>query len=132
MTEARSGLVGEYKKEFASFGWWFIGNKLDFDWTLSQLRESLRMTGMTDPEYLVLDRLTELCPKRPVEVLECLELLIGGTASGSILGAWKQRARPVLAELAKSGDSRVRDSAKRVINRLVARGHFEFKPLLSA
>lgn len=131
LAAARKGFVPEFRREMAAFGRWIVSGKLDADWALHQLRESLRLAGTTDPDYLVVEELVDLYPRRPAEVLDCIELMVEGAGPGFGIHDWKRRAQPILKDAMHSDVAPIKGLAERIINRLIARGHTEFKDLLS-
>ncbi len=131
LAAARKGFVPEFRREMAAFGRWFVSGKLDADWALHQLRESLRLAGTTDPDYLVVEELVDLYRRRPAEALDCIELMVKGAGPGFGIHDWKRRVHPILKEAMRSDAAPIKGSAERIIHRLIARGHTEFKEILS-
>jgi len=127
---ARRSPTGTHSREMSAFGWWFASGKLDESWALDQLHAALSLSHKIDADWLVLERLETLAQTMPQKVGQCIELMIEGDLEGWEIHGWRDELRKILAVIIR-GDNRVaRDTAVKVVNRLGAKGHFEFRNLL--
>ena len=117
--------------ELSAFGWWFISGKFDDEWAMENLLESLRLVQKTEFEDRVVERLVALAEKMPGEAVECLTHLIEGDKEGWAIYAWREHARSILSMALRIGNGEVKQAATDVVNRLGARGYFEFGDLLT-
>lgn len=67
----------------------------------------------------------------PAIAVQCLSHIIEGDTEGWAIYGWREEARTVLENAVKSDDGAARKAADELINRLGARGHLEFRDLLS-
>ncbi len=78
----------------------------------------------------VVKRLAELASKYPEECVTCLSLLVEGDRDRWLLVGVEKETSELLTLALNSGTSR--DPARRLIEDLIARGHFGFRTLLNA
>ena len=116
------------EKELAAFGWWFASEKVDVDWAIVQLSESLRFAHKTEPAHRVIEHLAKTAYIRPRESVECLRMIAEGDREGWNLYGSLDHVRRIL-EVALRHPSAA-DEAKRVIHYLGSRGFLEFQDLL--
>jgi len=121
----------EHNQELLEFGWWFAGRHFDLDWSLQQLRGVLGITGgKIDMSYLVVDRLATGFTERSKEVMVCfLEMVAGGNEEWHY-SEHKEKARAMLKNALANSDPSVVGLARKVINELLARRHWEYRELL--
>jgi hypothetical protein len=122
-------VAGEFK-ELESFGWWAGSGKLDADWALTQLLATLRATKRIDPDFLVLEKLTEFAPTRPQEVVECLRHMVDGMREPWELHAWREEMEKSLRTVLETSDAVAKKAAVELINILASKGHVHFRDLL--
>ena len=125
-----TGSIG-HVSELAAFGWWFISGKFDDTWAIAQLREALTITGRTEVDHLVAERLAMLAPSTPLPAVECLSLMIDGDVEGWHIDLWCEHIRAILATVLQSTDQVARKAAISLVHRLAARGYLAFGDLLS-
>ncbi|MCA1724452.1 MAG: hypothetical protein LC748_09445 [Thermomicrobia bacterium] len=128
-----------YEREMAAFAWWFYAKKFDDTWALAHLRAALllglrgdsarplaRRIGMAD---LIIERLAAIAAAMPLAAMECLAVVVERDSEGtSILP--RESMRAVLTVARASGNDRAARIAADVINRLCARGNFDYRDLL--
>jgi len=119
-----------HTEEVAAFGWWFASGKFDDAWAIAQLKEALRLSGKTEPYELVLERLARLSTRIPVDVMECLRLIVEGDKEGWNIRTWREPKRTILETALRSRDPIARQRAESLIHRLGARGYWDFRDLL--
>ena len=121
----------KYKKEIASFGWWFISDKFDEKWVIGQLFEALKFSSSIDPDYLVIEKLAVLASNYPKESILCLNIMVEGDQEGWKVYRWRGQLKKLLLTVLKSHDPEAQELAKSLINKLLAKGHLEFRKFLN-
>lgn len=116
------------QKEISSFGWWFISEKFDLEWSLTKLAEALRCFPKSESDHMVIEQLSKNVEAYPDKVLECLDLLVRGHKEPWVIELNKQHIRKIL-QVALGRDD-LRDQARRIINYLGSRGFIDFRDLL--
>lgn len=116
------------QKEISSFGWWFISEKFDLEWSLTKLAEALRCFPKSESDHMVIEQLSKNVEAYPDKVLECLDLLVRGHKEPWVIDLNKQHIRKIL-QVALGRDD-LRDQARRIINYLGSRGFIDFRDLL--
>ncbi len=116
------------QKEISSFGWWFISEKFDLKWSLTELAEALRCFPKSEPDDMVIEQLSKNVEAYPDKVLECLNLLVRGHKEPWVIDLNKQHIRKIL-QVALGRDD-LRDQARIIINYLGSRGILYFRDLL--
>ena len=131
-TITASGTPINHTAELAAFGWWFISQKFDDAWAMSQLLAALVLVLKAEPDYHVVERLVALAETMPLEAVQCLALMVQGDKEGWEIGSWRDDSRKILAIAITSGNSAARQAAIALVNRLAARGMPDYKDLLQA
>lgn len=131
-TITASGTPINHTAELAAFGWWFISQKFDDAWAMSQLLAALVLVLKAEPDYHVVERLVALAETMPLEAVQCLTLMVQGDKEGWEIGSWRDDSRKILAIAIASGNSAARQAAIALVNRLAARGMPDYKDLLQA
>ncbi|NPV10052.1 MAG: hypothetical protein HPY83_19065 [Anaerolineae bacterium] len=125
-----AGDVEAHREEMAAFGWWFTSGRFDETWALDQLAAVLKLAGWVEPTALVLERLAEMAAREPGRATECLDALIENDARGwAILGSHEE-IRSILQTALHNQHQETRRSAEATVNKLLARGHLNFRDLL--
>lgn len=119
-----------FTQELANFGWWYISGRFNQHWALDQLARVIELVGTIDPDDAVLERLVPLASVKPREVIKCLAGLVKGAPEPWVIGGWRNEAKAILRAVLSSKDEQAKTIAEEVINRLVARGFVDFRPLL--
>lgn len=117
-----------FQEEMAAFGWWFVSEKFDVDWAITQLLESLRLSHKSDPSSMVLERLARSVQTHPRQSVECLTMIAEGDREGWELYVNRDHVRAILAVALRHPAAA--DQAKRIIHELGRRGFLEFRDLL--
>lgn len=121
--------AGDFK-ELETFGWWVGSGKLDADWALTELLATLRVTRRIDPDFLVLEKLSEFAPTRPQEVIECLRHMVDGAREPWELHAWREGMEKSLRVVFRTNDEAAKKAAVELVNVLASKGHVSFRELL--
>jgi hypothetical protein len=119
------------RAERSAFSSWFTSRKFDDEWALAQLKTVLQLIGNLEGDFDVPKRLAELAPRYPMQTVECLRLMIEGVKEAWQISHWRDAPRRILQAAKQSGDAAAREMVDVVVNRLGARGLFEFRDLLS-
>lgn len=120
------------REELADFGWWFISGRFDKEWACAQLLTALKEAKKIEPDFEVIKTLLKYFDERPEFVLDVLYLVIEADREGWSFHGWSDEAREILDKALKmKNDPDVWVSAKRVIDLLVLKGHFEFRTMLA-
>jgi hypothetical protein len=120
-----------HRAELNAYPWWFVTRRFDPEWALGQLSAVLRLIGNLEHPFDVPKYLAELTPQYPRQTVECLSLMVDGSMEGWQIQMWCAEARAILAAAKQSGDLGVLEAVDDVVNRLGARGYFEFRDLLA-
>jgi hypothetical protein len=118
--------------ELAGFGWWFASKRFDPDWSCQQLLVALRLARKIDPDFSVAKQLVEHVDSRPLPTLEALFQIIEADREGWSIYGWDNEARQILERAIQMNNPQIYESAKRVVDLLFAKGHFEYRHLLKS
>ncbi len=122
---------GKHSEEMGSFSWWFYSEKFDDKWAINQMMRALEISGKTQSDNLIMERLAVLVDKMPKEAIQCLELIARHDREGwSILG-WRDYTRTILTKAFQSSDPKIREVVKHLVNYLLSRRYYEYQDLLS-
>lgn len=123
---------GSYTSELSAFGGWFGSGKFDDLWSITQLRDVLQVTGLAQPYHTVLERLAKIAPLLPDIAVESLSLLIEGDKKRQYTYVWHEHLRTILIAAITSADKVAQQSARSLINKLLARdrAYGSFRELL--
>ncbi|MCH7994285.1 MAG: hypothetical protein IIB57_07555 [Planctomycetes bacterium] len=118
------------RSELKAFGWWFICDKFDREWSLDRLRESLELCRWAEPDHLVAKHLAAVAADFPDHAVACLSMLIDGDKNRWGISSWHEHATSILETALECGVENARNNATEIINRLCARGSHEYRGLL--
>jgi hypothetical protein len=118
--------------ELSAFTWWFASGQFDDDWAFDELELVLQKTSLLDGAHLLVERLVETVEREPLRSVRALDKLVQSDREGWRIRGWKGEARQVLEKAMKSGDSQTRRACVALANRLVAKGHLEFRALVDS
>jgi hypothetical protein len=130
-SRVKAALASGELRELETFGWWFGSAKLDEQSALTELLGTLRITKRIDPDFLVLDRLRELAPRRPGQAVECLRQMLEGAREPWEFDAWGEEMEKILRAALRSGNAAAETEARELVNLLAARGHLRYRELLN-
>lgn len=116
----------------AAFGWWFISERFEDEWLITNLREALRKAGKIEPAPKVVERLAHVAGSFPLIAVDCLGYMIRGDKEGWGIHMWRNDARTILAVALASADPDARQAARVLTHELGARGREDFRDLLAA
>jgi hypothetical protein len=127
-----AGSKAGFRKEMASFGWWFAAGKFDVEWSLVQLRVAVRLADRVEPENRVVNRLAELVSDKPRESVECLAAIVKATSEEWELYGYREQAKAIIEAVLKGDDDQARRRGVDVAEHLGARGYLEFRDYVRA
>jgi hypothetical protein len=120
-----------FSRELSNFGYWFVSGKFEERWALDTLLSVLLLNKKTEAEIAVVKRLAEICPQYPVECVSCLRSMIEGDRERWLLVGVEDDARRLLRLALDSNRPEAALPARRLVEDLIARGHFGFRTLLT-
>jgi hypothetical protein len=121
---------GDQAGELSAFAWWFDSGQFDDEWAFEQLDLVLRKTSVLDEAHLVAKRLVETVEREPLRSVRVLNALVQSDREGWRIIGWKDETREVLEKAMESDDPETRRACIALANRLVAKGHLEFRELV--
>jgi hypothetical protein len=133
--EFRYGIVSKsngISNELRSFSWWFLSNKLDDAWKLSQFEKALGLISDFRLDLLVVKKLAEISSEMPRESIKCLDLIIRKIKNKSRIHLWRKSAEVIIKNALDSEDVETRTVAENLINYLCSIRYLEFGYLLKA
>jgi hypothetical protein len=119
-----------FVKELSNFGYWFVSGKFEERWALMILLNILMLTKKSESEMAVVKRLAEICPRYPAECVSCLRLMVEGDRDRWLVIGVEGDAQELLRLALLSNHPDAALSARRLIEELIAKGHFQFRRLL--
>ena len=120
----------EYREEMKHIGWWFSSGAFPNVWSLDQLDQVLTQFGEVDGDYFVIERLSILSEKYPLETVNLLENLLQDQIPWKIIGK-NEEIEIILNNALGSQDNKASKNAHDLINRIAAQGYTNFTHLLS-
>lgn len=118
-------------QEFKDFCWWVHSGKFDDKWSLDILKEVLSLGCDTEGEHLILDKYMTLVLKYPLEVITNTESIVENDKKGWGVSTWSEELTNVIKLVLDSNNDEAVIKAREFIQRLVAKGHLQFKDLLT-
>lgn len=117
-------------QEFEDFGWVVYSKKFDDKWGLITLMEILELGCDIQGDHLVLERFIELVSDYPLEVITSLELMVENDKKGWGVPTWGEELTNVIRLVLGSKNSAAVNKATEFIQKLVAKGHVQYRDLL--
>jgi len=118
------------RDEFSRCAWLFTSGKLDAEWTIQHLLQSLRVNPELEPGHMVADYLCEVVATHPGEVVDCFDVMVHGAQEPWRVDSWSLKAIQALRAARASGDLKAREHAERLANQLVSMGRIQFREAL--
>lgn len=118
------------KKELEEFGIWFASNGFEEGWAIDRLQEVLTVTQNANPDFMVLEKLSTVARHEPIKAVNCLSQMIDGARERWSIGSWEEQASAIIESAIKSGDKAAIELAEAQVNKLVDKGHYNFRNLL--
>jgi hypothetical protein len=117
--------------ELAAFGWWFRAGKFGDEWALDWLEKVLKITGMGDITFHVVEQMRETILPHPMETLRCLKRIVEwwddywSLAPRPEAAAWQ-----ILVSALGHENREVRTLADEIVNLLGSKGLLKYGELL--
>ena len=121
-----------HQAELRAFGWCFGSSKFEQRWAVENLLGVLKLTHSIDPDFQVLERLPDYVSEFPIDVLQCIRLLIEGQTSHIELSSWEGDLRRILIQTREHLIPEVRQAGNEVIERLGRLGYVGYGDLRSS
>lgn len=122
--------INHHYNELSAFGWWFISDHFDSNWAINQLKSVLEITLVIKPTDLVVEMLASTASDYPLEVIECLRLIITGENDPFEMFVLQDNIYVILQNSINSEDDDIQNITIDIIERLLVEGHFRFRELL--
>lgn len=117
-------------QEFKDFSWWVYSEKFDDKWSLDLLIEALKLGCDIEGDHLIIERYATLASKFPLEVIASTELLVENDKKGWGVPTWGDELSNVIKLVLNSKNDVAVIKAQEFIQKLVAKGHPQYKDLL--
>ena len=127
---SKSEQINSDENELVAFGFWFISEKFDNDWSMEQLRKVLGLVNKIQPDFFVVKRLAVLSSLMPESTFDCLKLMIEQNMSGLAIYGWVREGKTIFNNAIQKGNSETKTLAIDLINDLGRGGHWNFRDLL--
>lgn len=112
------------------FGTWFASGKFDPKWSLEQLRYAASKAGNINLDFAALEYMETIAGKYPTEVIRALSAMVDGTRDRWSISSWSKNATAIIKTALSSEDKNVKQSALELANKLVAKGHTEYRNIV--
>jgi len=118
----------KFKDELKRFGIWFISDRLDKAWAISQLVKTLELTeGRTELEFSVIEALRNYVDEYYMDVLRALTLFVKGDREGWMLMSSKAKIEECLDSIiGNRPHQEIKNSVNDLVNNLTKKGYHEF------
>ncbi len=118
-----------FKGELASFGSWFITDKLDYEWLLYQLEAVLNITGYVENDLYVIEKLEKISDKYPMKAITCLDYMIENVKEPWKRSSWLSEIKIMLEKVLHSDNKKAKTKAIDLIHTLGSYGFLELREL---
>lgn len=112
------------------FGTWFASGKFDPKWSLEQLSYSASKAKQIHLDFAALERMETLAKKFPEESLKALGAMIDGASERWAIDSWGSHTKAIIRIAYSSSDNIIKENAKALANKLVAKGYLEYRELI--
>lgn len=114
-------------EELEEFGSWFSSGAFEIEWAIDNLQKVLQVTHLASPDFMVLEKLSEIAEEFPLKTIQCLKELIIGARERWSITSWRDEAFKIIEVAYNSNDSAARKLAEEQANLLVAKGYHNFR-----
>lgn len=112
------------------FGTWFASRKFDPEWALEKLTHAAVTAGTIHLDFAALEYMETLTGSYPEESLKALSAMIDGTRERWAVSSWSKHATAIIQSAFNSNNATVKESAKALANKLVAKGYTEYRNVI--
>ena len=131
LKEASTENITNYIEELHGFIYWFRNSIFEEDWTINRLLEILRLLNDSFIEsYFIPDILEDFAVEYPVQVIECLEIIIKKEVREDFL-LFENKYKSILKDIINSENEEANQRAVNLINYLLRMNFHNFKDLLT-
>lgn len=113
------------------FGTWFASGKFEPKWALDQLLYVAQKTDKIHLDFAVLEYLEKLVDKYPTESIKALSAMVDSSRERWAIGSWSEHATAIIRTAYGSNDTSVKELARALANKLVAKGYPEYRTIVS-
>ena len=113
----------------SQFGWWFHSGRFETEWVLGELELAARLGGGVVVPRLVLKELARVSGTAPGAALRAFEAIERHGADSLALYTGSEAIQAMLREAL--ADPTAAEGARRIANRLLAKGYHEYRSLIS-
>jgi len=132
LREASRENITNFIEELHAFIYWFRNSIFEEEWTINKLLEVLRLLNDSFNEsYFIPEILENFVVRYPVQVIECLEIIIKKEIREDFLLS-ENRYKIILKVLINSENEEVNQKAVNLINFLLRMNLHDFKDLLTS
>ena len=115
-------------RELSSFGWWLRSGKFPAEWSIRFAVAIVERFLDLSPDFAAAEGLATLAEQYPFETAHCLAVLAENDREGWSVYSWQDNGKKVLRTALKHG-GQSKAEAERAIDRLVSRGHTDYRGL---
>ncbi len=131
LREASSVNIIDYIEELHGFIYWFRNSIFEEEWTINRLLEILRLLNDSFKEsYFIPEILEDFVVEYPVQVIECLEIIIKKDIRDDFL-LFENKYKSMLKDIINSKNEEANQRAVNLINYLLRMNFHNFKDLLT-
>ena len=112
------------------FGTWFASGKFDAKWSLEQLTYSASRAKQIHLDFAALERMETLAKDHPKESLAALSAMVDGAKERWAIDSWSSHAKVVIQSANDSSDTSIKESVKKLVDKLVAKGYLEYRDII--
>lgn len=113
------------------FGTWFASGKFDPKWSLEQLTYAASKVGNIHLDFAALEYMETLVQQYPAECIKALSAMVDGTRERWSVASWSKNATAIIQAAYNSKNASVKQSAKNLANKLVAKGYTEYRNVIT-
>lgn len=131
LREASSVNITDYIEELHGFIYWFRNSIFEEEWTINRLLEILRLLNDSFKEsYFIPEILEDFAVEYPVQVIECLEIIIKKEIKDGFLIS-ENKYKSMLKDVINSENEEAKQKAVNLLNYLLRMNLHIFKDLLT-
>lgn len=113
-------------------GTWFASGKFDPEWSLNQLTYAASKVDDIHLDFAALERLETLSAEYPAESIKALSNMVDNAKERWAVSSWSKNATTIIQTAYTSSDEAIKESAKSLANKLVARGYIEYRNIINS
>jgi uncharacterized protein YbaA (DUF1428 family) len=112
------------------FGTWFASGKFDPKWSLEQLTYAASKAGNINLDFAALEYMEKIAGQYPSESIKALSAMVDGTKERWSVSSWSSNATAIIQAAYNYDDDSIKQSAKDLANKLVAKGYTEYRNII--